>query len=485
MASQQESTAGAPVAASPPSRQYQCLVIDTGPLIKNDPPVSSQLANAAEVFTIPGVIEEIRDADTRSRIQTTLVPFLNQRHPRAGSIKFVTEFARKTGDLQVLSRTDIHLIALAYELECERNNGDWRLRSAPARKRDGQPPNEKVPESATEDQNGPTGPSQTDRTADGTSVDADSTTAVVVEEKPLDAPGSQDEGLSHNEPSEAGNTNAALETRLSDLKLDPLGTTSPSTAAEPGGIPPSPQCTVESSETHAEALRREDVEKPQQGQTPIDGVDDDDEGWIVPNWGQEDISSVSTTSPHPDEPAEELQVALLTSDFAMQNVALQMNLGILSPQFSRIRQLKTWVLRCHGCFKVTRDMNKHFCPSCGQATLLRTSSTTAADGSVTLHLKRNFQWNTRGNIYSIPKPVAGSANGKVKGGGKNGWGTELLLAEDQKEYMRRAEDERRAKQRDLMDPDALPTFLSGSRDGNSQGRIRVGAGRNVNAKKRR
>jgi len=43
----------------------------------------------------------------------------------------VTEFAKKTGDYGVLSVTDIHLLALTYELECELNHGDWRLFKEP------------------------------------------------------------------------------------------------------------------------------------------------------------------------------------------------------------------------------------------------------------------------------------------------------------------------------------------------------------------
>lgn len=66
----------------------------------------------------------VRDEATRSRFQTTLSPFLKLRTPRPESVQFVTTFARKTGDLQVLSKPDIHLLALTYDLEVERNGGD-------------------------------------------------------------------------------------------------------------------------------------------------------------------------------------------------------------------------------------------------------------------------------------------------------------------------------------------------------------------------
>ena len=95
-----------------------------------------------------------------------------------------------------------------------------------------------------------------------------------------------------------------------------------------------------------------------------------------------------------------------------------------------------------------------------------------------------MQWNTRGDVYSIPKPVPGSANGKiVTGGGKGGWGQELILAEDQKEYVQAMTDMRRKKDKDLMDEDFMPSILSGNR-GRAGGRPKVGAGKNVNSKKR-
>ncbi|TVY37324.1 20S-pre-rRNA D-site endonuclease [Lachnellula subtilissima] len=104
-------------------------------------PIHSLVLDAAEfLYTIPAVIDEIRDPATRSRVETTLKPFIQCRSPRPESVKIITDFARRTGDLEVLSRPDIHLMALAYELECERNHGDWRLRSVPGQKRVNGPP---------------------------------------------------------------------------------------------------------------------------------------------------------------------------------------------------------------------------------------------------------------------------------------------------------------------------------------------------------
>lgn len=129
-------------------------------------------------------------------------------------------------------------------------------------------------------------------------------------------------------------------------------------------------------------------------------------------------------------------------------------------------------------------MDKQFCVRCGKPTLLRTSCSTDKDGNFKVHLKKNMQWNNRGNVFSVPKPVAGTSNGKlVAGGGKGGWGQGLILAEDQKEYVQAMTSARRKKEKDLMDEDYLPGILSGDR-GRAGGRPRVGAGKNVNSKKR-
>jgi RNA-binding protein NOB1 len=62
---------------------------------------------------------------------------------------------------------------------------------------------------------------------------------------------------------------------------------------------------------------------------------------------------------------------------------------------------------------------------------------------------------------------------------------ELILTEDQKEYARAVSDEQRRtrKERGLMDEDYLPSIFTGERH-KTGNRITVGAGRNVNSKKR-
>ena len=502
------------------------LILDSGPIIKNDPHVSTILGQAENIYTIPAVIDEIRDAVTRARLESTLLPFLKLRSPRPASVKVITDFARKTGDLEVLSRPDIHLMALAYELECERNNGDWRLRSDPNQKKiNGEPP-KPVEEGAKQDivedpvkSMEASAPVPESRGAWGTTVprtlgeaDLPKTIDEVLEGTHVSAPEAQSsESVSAAVPSTADESAPVPRSTTSVQVLENVQA-SPEvqeTPIEPAEISQAPAPESQSLDTVLESTYSEKLEVKDAAQSSApevqspetttesnntegiveeveesDSEGSDGEGWITPSNLKKYMAKSENSTTNKKTEAAIMQVALITSDFAMQNVLLRMNLNLLSPTLQRIKQLKTWVLRCHACFAITKDMTKQFCGRCGKPTLMRTSCTTDKDGKVKVHLKKNMQWNKRGDVYSIPKPVAGTSNGKlVQGGGKGGWGQGLILAEDQKEYVQAMTGARRKKEKDLMDEDFLPGLLSGDR-GRAGGRTKVGAGRNVNSKKR-
>ncbi|KAI5279692.1 Nin1 binding protein, partial [Ascosphaera acerosa] len=263
---------------------------------------------------------------------------------------------------------------------------------------------------------------------------------------------------------------------------------------EPASSEPSPPSPSQSGVEDSTATKADTTSNPSDSSDPSQTSDppetsetsDSDGEWITPsNIKQRQLADASAGADEPDPPRV-MQVAVMTSDFAMQNVILQMNLNLLSTaSMQRIRTLKSYILRCHACFLTIKDLALQFCPRCGKPALTRVSCTTSADGSFKLHLKRNMQWNHRGDRFSIPKAVAGSANGRVEGGGKGGWGSGLILAPDQKEYTRALRQEywRNKKEHDLMDDDYLPGILSGQR-AKGGGRVKVGAGRNVNSRKR-
>jgi RNA-binding protein NOB1 len=156
-------------------------------------------------------------------------------------------------------------------------------------------------------------------------------------------------------------------------------------------------------------------------------------------------------------------------------VLMQMGLHVVSVEGRRVSQLKNWVLRCHACYTVTRQMDRRFCDKCGGPTLIRTSmSVDPVTGRMTLYLKRNFQYRVRGTKYSIPS---------VKGGRE----ANLILREDQKEYVRAAFHEKKLKEK----ADAAANLDGGYEFGSAASRqphssVTIGFGRkNPNEAKRR
>jgi len=386
-------------AATTARKRVDTLIIDTGPILSAAAAASYYLTSAERILTTPAVLAEIRDASARARFDTLWRPFIAVRSPRAESVRFVVDFAKKTGDFATLSATDLGLIALAHEAELEVAGGDWRLRSAPGKELNG----------------------------------------------PLPEGWGWDGRKVVTQAEEAKEEVKGVETELEELEL---------------GDAAGPQ--------------HRQLENMQEVEASDDSDDSDDsDGWITP------ANLHRHVHPNPavaeSAGAEKLTVALATTDFAMQNVLLQMNLHLLSPtSLMRIKSVRSTVLRCHGCFFVIRHPASvvHFCPRCGAGdTLRRVGCSTDADGVFRLHLKRNFQHNVRGNVFSLPKPVAGTASMK-------GVPDAPVLREDQKEYQRAVKWEGYRKEKDLLDPDHLPDILTGNRRRGSA--IRVGAGRGKN-----
>ena len=431
------------------AKSCHALVLDSGPIIRNEPSVDTILAKSENVLTIPEVILEIQDPDAKHRVETHLTPFLTLRSPRQTSVEFVSSFAKKTGDFSLLSRTDLLLLALTYEVECE-HNGSSHLRNAP-----GQKLRKKSPTRQAKEEHSEVHPNINAVASERTALD--------------DAP-------KKGAPRITGNTSPQPEHTLGE-HLDVVN------GVENLHIELNDK--VERTPIDVGQSEMEPTNDTLGSSAALDPESDDAEGWITPSNLRKHLDQDMYGSVSPVTDSSTPQIACVTTDFAMQNVLLQIGLNLLSPTFQKIKNVKTFILRCHACFQQVRDTSKQFCPRCGNATLTRVSCSTDYKGVFRIHLKKNMEWHHRGNRYSIPKPVHGSASGKSahsKGGGKGGWGQQLILAEDQKEYQRAAKDNA-SKAKDLMDEDYLPGILSGKRD-KSGGRPRVGAGRNVNARRR-
>lgn len=451
------------------------------------------------------------------------MPFLKIRTPSPASYDAVIAFSKRTGDHAVLSRQDLGILALAYEVHCERNGGPWGLREAPKQELKIKPGQEQRTAR----------PQEMDKTVEA-GDQQDTSMEVKVDDKVTSEETQQDEfdgfvevtkkkkkSLVHKSKKSSGSAthNQSQNEQEGQEETPTLNADRGEQTLTEQQDAPASTCKVQApveeqsadtndngTSTDISITQELNTEEPSSQEEPapdqlnqdlstlnIDTppsppeTDDDSDGdWITPsnlNSHQAADSGLSATTP-----AEQIDVATMTTDFAMQNVLLQMNLHLLSTNMQRIKKLVSKVLRCHACFAIERNMSKQFCPRCGGATLKRVNCSTNSRGDFRLHLAKNYQFNKRGDKYSIPKPIAGTANTKWsgQGGGQGGWGRDLILAEDQKEYTRQVEKERREKSaRDLMDDDYLPGILTGDRAGRSGGRVKVGAGKNVNSKSRR
>jgi RNA-binding protein NOB1 len=98
--------------------------------------------------------------------------------------------------------------------------------------------------------------------------------------------------------------------------------------------------------------------------------------------------------PREVEGGQEQGLAILTEDFAMQNVLLQIGIPLIAPTGRRITELKKYVVQCYACFKFINDQDQSInrvCPRCGYLTLSRISCTVSSAGDVLLHRKKGWK----------------------------------------------------------------------------------------------
>ncbi|AJU01301.1 Nin1 binding protein [Saccharomyces cerevisiae] len=449
----------------------RALILDATPLITQS---YTHYQNYAQSFyTTPTVFQEIKDAQARKNLEIwQSLGTLKLVHPSENSIAKVSTFAKLTGDYSVLSANDLHILALTYELEIKLNNGDWRLRKKPgdaldASKADvGTDGKQKLTEDNKKEEDSESVPKKKNKRRGGKKQKAK---------------------REAREAREAENANLELESKAEEH--------------------------VEEAGSKEQICNDENI-KESSDLNEVFGDADDDGDWITPenlteaiikDSGEDTTGSLGVEASEEDRHVAlnrpENQVALATGDFAVQNVALQMNLNLMNFMSGlKIKRIRNYMLRCHACFKIfplPKDGKpKHFCASCGgQGTLLRCAvSVDSRTGNVTPHLKSNFQWNNRGNRYSVASPL--SKNSQKRYGKKGHVHSKpqenVILREDQKEYekvIKQEEWTRRHNEKILnnwigggsADNYISPFAITGLKQHN----VRIGKGRYVNSSKRR
>lgn len=133
-----------------------------------------------------------------------------------------------------------------------------------------------------------------------------------------------------------------------------------------------------------------------------DGNSDEENGWIT-----EDNLSHALKKIGALEVEEGIIVGCLTTDFAVQNVLLKMHLGLVSLNGYRIKQLRSFVLRCRACFNITPIMTKEFCPACGHKLLHKCAVSVDENGEQVLHINWQKLAVKRGLKHSLAAPKGG------------------------------------------------------------------------------
>eukprot|EP01134_Creolimax_fragrantissima_P004982 CFRG4982T1 len=421
-----------------PETKMKVLVADTNSLLKR-----VRLDNFAEkIVTVVGVVDEVRDAASRTYLKTT--PFeLEFREPSAESIRAVAEFSKKTGDYTALSVVDMRILALTWMMEKETKGGVAHIRTEPVKAG----AKIKGGKAMVKDNKAQIGVvhSQKNKVAATGTDEATVTTTPTSKSTNVDA-----ESASTPTPTPTATTGAP--DKLADATIQKQ-TTKPKTNKVTGFV--------------GKAARggKNATEADRAGVAPTD-----DDGWITPNNIHKAMSAfdpfTSKTS------GAHVEVGCMTTDYAMQNVLIQMNLSVVSVDGMLIRRAKSFVLRCHACFKVTTQMDKQFCPDCGNATLVKMSASVDKKGVTHYHTSRVKKVNLRGSVFSIAAPKSGRhANN-------------LILREDQREYKQQKDKaQRQEKTYDIFADDFMD---KGSPFGVSKPEINVKVGhgrRNPNVPK--
>ena len=423
-----------PAAPSAPSVSHSVtkVVVDTNAVVKG-----FRLERFAdEAVTIPEVLHEIRDKQARHTLAT--LPFeLKVQDPDPESIAAVRRFAKLTGDIGALSEPDVRCIALAYMLERDAH-GVAHLRTSPAPVVLSKHKHNKASKMAGWD----FVPNQDDwAELDETNAEAEAAAEAVAKkmasaalEDDAESSDRKDAKLpksariaaevaaemaaergAHNAGTGPDDADKADKEEANDAEEEDDGwerTVSRTTRvrhakrtqrrkeAEEEARRDAEEAAERSAETEA---RRKELDAaaaesaaffesapaavPEGAEDEEDSEDQDDGA------SDDDIVPFETT------------ISSLTADYAMQNVILQMNMKLLTPDGMRITNLRRWVLRCHACQEVTRNTERVFCPKCGNASLNKVEHTVTADGVEQFGVRRKHI--LKGTRFALPMPKGG------------------------------------------------------------------------------
>jgi len=322
---------------------------------------------AEKIYTTREVVAEIRDKESRKRLQ--MLPYdLIFKNIDPKYLKAVYNVAKITGDYASLSVTDLNVLALTYQLQCEEDYDTMEGIDEVI--------NEKVVQvggSTLEEDLKLPGfyMSSSCKKNDDPVLPGASGEQIVVEEEVVVKEKVHEHQQENEDPEEddGWTTQKSKKKQRKKAKIDIM---------------------------KSESTNEEEFGRTLEVASSVIDDDDNEEGWITPEMMAQQMEDFTL-----DEDLK--QVACLTSDFAMQNVMLKMKLNIMDVDGMLIKNPRTYILRCFTCFKTTTKMNKKFCPFCGNKTLKKIPIKVQEDGSIKMFFSRKPNiLSTRGKLFNIP-----------------------------------------------------------------------------------
>eukprot|EP00887_Chlorella_sp_A99_P000508 scaffold17.g508.t1 len=435
--------APAPAVDAGPAKRV--AVLDANALI-----AGAGLLNLARLadrcVTTPEVLREVRDKQSRQALEA--LPFeIETLEPEEESVKAgergIVRFARATGDVHALSAADVRLLALARGLEAAAH-GAGRLRELPAAAR---VQKKRVSDAKALPGWGAEGGdwAEMDRLnreeeaavaavagggadgADGGGADGSGSriAAAGIQQLSLgDAEGGAAGPGSASESGSEGGSDRADEQQQWQQQQGGDDDGGWQTAARTHNVARRQRRRVlrraarEAEEAELAAQQEEEEESEWEEASGSEGEEEEEEE----EEGQEEAAAGGGAGGGGGDPAAQSSISLVTADFPMQNVALQMGLRLATPDGRRISRLSKWVLRCTACTQVTKvglacaavvvvvvvvEMGRVFCPRCGNATLDKVQVSVGPDGAEHYGVRKKHI--LRGTKFALPKPKGGRA----------------------------------------------------------------------------
>ena len=390
------------------------LVIDTNFFINHRSELMG-LALANDLITTPSVLAEIKDAATKDAVSLHL-PNLRIVAPTKSASSFVIKFAKNTGDFISLSQTDVDVIAVAYDVIQELGKLDL-LRKTPLGHKD--MANVAAEEAVTQD---------------------NETVEEVAEQENNFEEEKEDDHVIEEEKDEEAQEEEEVWTKVESRK--------------------------DRKQERTKKIGKPNAKKHQESLGwGGEWNSDDEKGWVGPsNLEEMKVETFNADNDEHQNKFDELETAVLTGDFAMQNIILQIGIPLLNPDGKVIRRVKSYVLECFSCWTISRRPDIVFCKKCGKSTLLKVTCEFSDNGEFRLFRKRNKQIRIRGARFPIPKPKEGRQVDS------------LLLYEDDllkpkvQSYLRKVENTAKREEKKLTEGFELGLGLDSSKS--QKGKIR-------------